>query len=367
MWKLIKNNKCKLNGIIVFCLFFYFFVLKSFSQQVNTLKDSSRFSYHLSNCNFVWNNEYFNDIVKGYTLIGFFFTPTVEYRFSPHIKASGGVHLLKYSGKEKFSQIAPVYSVTYKKNDFSLLFGTIKGTINHRLSEPIFLQERYFTHHLENGIQTLWEKPKFFLDIWLDWRNFIVKNDPKQEVLTAGISAQAYAVKNKNWELSVPISLLLEHRGGQIDTSSVAMKTAMNYGFGLQVTRHLPFKYLSKIHVESQYIGFLDNSPSVNSLFKDGYGILSKLCLHKGESFLSIAYWQAEKYLSLLGHPMYQCFSENGKSTNARELFIGKLYWNYFIYKGIELGFTSESFYDLREGNFDFTLGLTILINYSGF
>lgn len=363
MLKLTKNNLALKIG-----LFFLFFLTFSpcFSQK-SFLKDTLKLSFHLNNANFVWNNEYFNDIVKGYTLIGFFFTPTIEYRFTPHIKANGGVHLLKYSGKDKFSQIAPVYSVSYQKKDFSLLFGTLKGTINHRLSEPILLQERYFTNHLESGIQALWNKPKFFLDIWLDWRNFIVQNDSKQEVLTAGISAQAYVFKNENWELLLPISLLLEHRGGQIDTSSVAMKTAMNYSFGLQATRHLPFKYLSKIRITSQYIGFLDNSPSVNSLFKDGYGLLTKLSLYKGKSFFSIAYWEAEKYLSLLGHPMYQSFSANGKHKNNRKLFISKLYWNYLIYKGIDLGFTAETFYDVKSSDFDFTVGLTLLINYSFF
>lgn len=364
MLKRTKSN----NLALKIGLFFLFFLNFSFCfAQKDILKDTLNFNFHLSNANFVWNNEYFNDIASGYTLIGFFFTPTVEYRFSPRIKASGGVHLLKYSGKDKFSQVAPVYSVTYEKNNFSLLFGTLKGTINHRLSEPVFLQERYFTNHLESGIQALWNKPRFFLDVWLDWRNFIFKNDPKQEVLTAGISAQVYPIKNKYWEIFIPVSLLLEHRGGQIDTSSANMKTAMNYSFGLQANRHLPFKWLNKISIESQYVGFLDNSPSVNSLFKEGYGILTQLSLYKNKSFLRVAYWEAERYLSLLGHPMYPCSSENERHKNNRKLFVSKLYWNYFIYKGIDLGFTGETFYDMMNNDFDFTLGLTLLINYSFF
>ncbi len=327
----------------------------------------SDLSIGIENCNFVWNNEYFNPIVEGYTLIGYFFTPSIKYQFSPNLSAKGGVHLLKYSGVDKFTKVLPVYSVTYSKSDFSLTLGTLNGTINHRLSSPMFLAERYFTNNIENGLQTTLNKDKLFIDIWVDWRNFIFKNDNEQELLTAGFSSEVYPIKTDAWELSVPISVLLEHRGGQIDTASANMKTAMNYSGGLQLAYKTPTHFISKINISSQYHGFKDNSPTVESIFTKGSGLLTELGIFNKQSFIKIGYWKANKYLSMLGHPIFQCFSDKGaeKHTETRELFTTKLYWNYPIYNGIYLAFTGETFYDLKTSDFDFTTGLTLVINYN--
>lgn len=358
------------NIIIIFFAVVSFTITNGFAQVndnyiVDYKQDTNKFNLHLENCNFVWNNEYFNPIVNGYTLIGYFFTPTVEYSFTPNIRASAGVHLLKYSGKDKFSRIVPVYSVTYQKKDFLFIMGTLKGTVNHKLSDALFLSERYFTDNIENGVQALWNKPKLFLDIWLDWRNFIFKNDANQEHLTAGISSQIHLIKNDSWQLTIPASLLLEHRGGQIDTSAANMKTAINYGVGLNTIYSLNSKWINKIGIGGQYVGFKDNSPTVGSLYKSGYGTMVDVSVYRGSSFLKFGYWNAEKYLSILGHPIYQCMSEKGSDAKNRELLVTKLYLDYNIYKGINLGFTSEAFYDLKTYDLDFTVGLTLLINYS--
>jgi len=253
--------------------------------------DSSSLYFNFFNTNFLWDNEFFNDVYEGYTLIGYFITPQLEYHFTPNIKADIGVHLLKYSGVNTYSSVLPTYSVTYHKKDFALVMGNIYGTINHRLPEPMLFHERFFTNNLENGVQTIINKDRVYADVWLDWLNFIFPNDSKQEELTAGASTETSIIKKNGWIVSIPASIILSHHGGQIDTSSVHMKTAMNIGLGLRFSKALNYKYLDKVSIDVRHIKFVDNSPTIESLYPNGDGLLSRMKLGWKDSFFELGYW----------------------------------------------------------------------------
>ena len=60
------------------------------------VKDSNALYFNFSNANFLWNNEFFSDIIEGYTLIGYHVTPQLQYHFSPNFKIDAGAHFLKY-------------------------------------------------------------------------------------------------------------------------------------------------------------------------------------------------------------------------------------------------------------------------------
>ncbi len=382
-------------------------------------QDSNSLYFNFYNCNFLWNNEFFNDVVEGYTLIGYFITPTLQYHFNKNIKIEVGAHFLKYSGLNKYSTISPYYSATYYKKDFAFVMGTLYGTVNHRLNEPMYFFEQYFTNNLENGLQVIWDKNKFYLDIWLDWRSFIFENDTKQEELTAGISTELSVLKKDSWELSIPASLLLIHEGGQVVNSDANIKTAMNYSLGINIHKITNHKILNKIEGEFLGIGFSDNSPTVESLYKNGYGLLSNIKIHHKTSFLQAGFWYGNKFLSPMGHPMYQCFSvkDAGHQENLLEmesqlndykeiytdksldnltrlialkeamelqnaynvaaqkeyhkkeriLINAKLFYSKDLYEGINLGLMGEAFYDINSSYFDYTIGVTLLIKHSFF
>lgn len=343
---------------------------KTYQQSEKPFKqDSSALYFDFYNCNFVWNNEYFNDVVEGYTLIGYHATPTLRYHFNKNIKIEAGVHLLKYSGIDSYSTVKPVYSATYQNKDFALIFGTLSGTANHNLQAPIYFFERYFTDNLESGLQYLLKKSRVDLDLWVDWRNFIFENDNEQEKLTAGFSTQYYPVKNDNWKITVPVSVLLIHQGGQIDTSDIHMKTAMNYSLGVNVLKPIPSKWITAVQGEVHFMGFSDNSPTVESIYEKGQGYLGNIQLKHNESFLEMGYWYGYHFLSVMGNPMYQCHStlSEDKNQTERSLVNVKLFLDKRIYRGIHLSFLAETFYDTKNGNFDYSTGLSLLIDESFF
>lgn len=357
---------------LVTCLFesFAFKYPKQYQSKSDAfIADSNSLYFNFNNSNFLWNNEFFDNVVEGYTLIGYHVTPTFEYHFNKNIKIEAGAHLLQYAGLDKYTDVLPVYRATYHSKDFALVMGTLYGTVNHNLPEPINSFENYFTQNLETGLQAIWNKKHFEIDLWLDWQHFIFKDDSTQEELLGGFAATSYLLKNKNWEISIPTNAIVKHRGGQIDTSEANMVVAFNYGIGLQAKRNFSFKHLTAIEGEFQYLGFKDNSPTVESIYDNGFGYLTNLRLLKADSYLQFGYWQSDQFLSVYGHPMYQSKSDVEPAFNAknRNLFTTKLFYSKNIYRGIYLGVMGEIFYNTDSGEFDFTTGINLVIKQNFF
>ncbi|MFA6401099.1 MAG: hypothetical protein WCX31_05665 [Salinivirgaceae bacterium] len=333
------------------------------------IKDSNALYLSFSNANYLWNNEFFSDVVNGYTLIGYFITPELQYHFNEHLVIQGGVHLLKYSGIDNYTRVVPTYSAIYTKNDFTLIMGNIRGTINHKLPEPILFSERYFANNLENGVQYILEKERFHFDTWLDWQNFIFPEDDSQEKLTAGISAIPSILKTEEWEVMLPASFIIGHEGGQIDTNETPMKILINAEIGIKAENKLSYKFLDKILLESHLIGFKDNSPTVTSIYSSGMGTLNQLTFGIKNSYFQIEYWKSSQFLSLMGHPIYQSYSEKGELYHQknRELLNLHLFYSKDIYRGIYLGLMGDTYFDLINGNVDYSMGLTLIIKHDFF
>ncbi len=326
-------------------------------------KELKPYKFGLTNSNFVWNNEYFNPITKGYTLIGYFLAPKLGYTLSPNLDIEGGVYLLKYSGHDDFSDVLPIYSVKYHEGDLTFVLGTLKGTVYHGLDDVLLAKERYFTH-LENGLELTLVKKAYRLDIWLDWRHYLFKGEDDQELLNAGFASNFKLFQNEEWLLDMPISLLVEHRGGQIDTSDKNIKTVSNYSSGVNITKNLDIDMLDKLSFTARYFGFKDSSPKPESIYTKGYSYKASARAFWGKSFMELAYYKADRFLSILGHPIYQCFSETGKHAKTRELLVGGLFLDHEIKKSIDLSFTVEGFYDQDTQDFDYTTGIVLDINF---
>lgn len=333
------------------------------------IKDSSALYFNFSNANFLWNNEFFNDVVEGYTLIGYWISPQLQYHFSPSLRIDAGAHFLKYSGIDSYSTILPTYAITYSKNDYSLTMGTLSGTVHHNLSEPLFYSERYFTDNIENGVQYLLNKNKIGLDVWLDWRSFIFHGEDKQEELIFGVNAIPQLLKTNGFKLEGVASLLAGHRGGQIDVSANNMKTVFNYGLGFCASKSINFKWMDEISLESQYVGFYDNSPTVESIYEQGGGVLNNLRFSKKDSYFQVGYWSSNKYLSLMGHPIYQSFSSVDPLLHKekRNLITANIFYSKSIYQGVYLGLMGDLFYDIDTKTTDYSMGLTLIVNHDFF
>src|SRR5580765_8127620 len=107
--------------------------------------DSNKLFFGVNLLGFVKDNEYDqyrNPVITGYTLFGYQFSPTLSYHVTKNIRVDGGIYLQKDFGNSTFSTIAPIFSVKYQKKYFSVIFGNLDGSLNHRLIEPLYNFER---------------------------------------------------------------------------------------------------------------------------------------------------------------------------------------------------------------------------------
>lgn len=326
------------------------------------MADSAALHLAIDNYNFLWNNEFFGPIDKGYTLIGFNLQPALEYHFSPNIKAKAGVRLTKYSGLDKFTDCLPVYSVTWHTDKLAVTMGTINGASFHRLPEPVMHRERQLVNNYENGMQIVYNTNRLFADVWVDWQDFIFRGDNKKEAIFGGASVEWRAVQTDALELELPASFVIYHKGGQIDTDTTPMKLFYYPSVGVRLG--LPTDgFLNRISATTQVVGYKDNSPTPRSLYDGGWGWLSDIKLMHGTSSLSVSYWLADSFIAQQGNPMFMCRSYDGTTDQQRrsmlttELNLAKDVTDYFT-----VALTAVGYYDLKNSAFDYTYAFTFVL-----
>jgi hypothetical protein len=326
--------------------------------------DSSSLYFHFINDNLFWNNEFFNPIVEGYTLLGYHVEPTLEYHFTPNIKVNAGIHLLKYFGVEKYSKILPIYTVTWHNDHLAFVMGTIHGASFHQLPDQIMNAETQWTDNVENGAQILYSTNRIFADVWVNWKTFIFPNDNKQEEIFAGISAKWTFLQQNGFELKLPVSLIIYHKGGQIDTLDRHLKTLVNYTGGLVLSHDMPYRFLDKLSLEMHAMGYADNSPSPESIYQSGVGYQSSLKLHSKQSYLSVGYWYADHFLSIVGNPIYQCYStvDSTKHAKYRQLVTAEVHLSKQIVNYCQIALMANSYFDIKSSQFDYSYGVSITL-----
>jgi hypothetical protein len=176
-------------------------------------RDTGKLFLHVESTAFLKNNEYFSPFAYGYTGIGIYFKPTLDYYFSSRLTINAGVYMLKYAGLDNLTQTIPIFTIRYKPTEtIDIIMGNIYGTGNHRLAEPLFRYDLFYQHHIEYGIQFLWNRKHFKTDLWLNWRHFIQPGDTTQEKLTVGSSSSIILYDDRSIKVIVPVQLLITTR-----------------------------------------------------------------------------------------------------------------------------------------------------------
>lgn len=302
------------------------------------------------------NNEFHSPLCKGYTLPGFRLTPTLKYTFSPAAEIEAGAYMMYYWGSKSYPDCnyfgLPDYSdksnkglhaLPYLRAKLTSKFGLqviIGNLVNptHGLIEPMYAQERLLTADPEAGIQLRYSHPRISADVWVDWRTFIYNHSPYGENFVFGATAKAMLTRpGSRWQLSLPVQVLAEHLGGEIDDTDLGVSTLLNAAAGLRL----------------EYTGL---APAVNSLGIEAYGLISKQVAGSlwtlesgnaiyGQAFIEthgfragIGAFHARKFVSLCGLPLFGALSNIDSSVlNSPTTFCANASYTYTFAPGVEL------------------------------
>ncbi len=319
---------------------------------------------------FIKNNEYFNNIVEGYTLFGYQLKPYLSLYPSKNVRIDAGGYFLRDFGGHRFRQIKPYFMVKYVVPHFSIIFGDIEGTLTHRILEPLYDFERIINKRMEEGLQFKWDSRKLNIDTWINWENFIQLGDSDQEIFNAGLQANYYLVNVSSFTLSIPLQVLARHHGGQINVGNAPVYTVYNTATGIRAgLRFRKRSWLEVLQFEGYYLGYSGEAISSVVPYSGGNGILAQFMAGNRFVNLYVSYWKGHDFYAPIGTPYYQSvsvtYAGDHYSEADRNLLFFRLCFQKKLSENLDLAFRFEPIYDLDNHILDHSESLYLRFNTS--
>ncbi len=361
-----------------FWLLLFFFSLSTTAQYnklliINNSADvkSHTLTLQIDNISFVKDNEYFNLIADGYTLLGNQSELSLIYQAHQNYRFTAGFYALKYFGAQGFEPLIPYIGLQIKQGNSRFYFGKLYTADLHQLSGEIYAFERLLDQHrIEHGLQHRFKNEHWQTDTWLEWEHFIQKGDNRRERLNFG-QTTTFKQNFKQWELRVPLQIYLQHRGGQINvrTGNNNVNNAVviaNSAIGFSLENKL--NKLTSAGIKYQYFSHAVNTDNPEELlFKSGYAHKLQIFAKYRHWQTYLSYWQANRFVAPKGDDMYQSVSRRiEKYTDSqnqpvtvfsnhtephRKLFSLTTTYRKEIFKDLDLAFVVDAYYQLNKSS----------------
>jgi hypothetical protein len=325
--------------------------------------DSGKLFLGLNALGFFKNNEYVRTIIDGYTLFGYQFQPYLSYNIAKNIRIDAGAYFQKDFGNSNFSTTAPIFAIKWKKREYSVIFGNLESSLNHRLIEPLYDFERMLNNRLETGVQMQVNREDLFVDIWIDWQYMQYWRDTKQEQLVAGLSAQKRILTAGNSTFSIPVQVITRHQGGQLDMAGLPIQTLVNSAIGLNWSL-ASNGMIRGITLNGFYLYDKDLT-NARQAYQDGDGVYvnGTLSTKYGLDIMA-SYWKGNEFMSFEGGKIYPAVSyfDPNRIQPKPNLMILRFLYDYKIADNLYLTLRYEPYYDLSFKTFQYSYGL--YVNY---
>jgi hypothetical protein len=341
----------------------------SFYKKADDAK-AGELNFRFESLGFFQNNEYVSDLVDGYTLTGAMFRPKFTYSPVAGLYMEAGAHLIKYNGKDQLVNAVPWFSARYRFSDrFSVVTGNLDQTNQHGLPEQLWEPERIYIDKPEAGLQFIYSNTKLNAQTWVNWEQFIQKNDPYQERFTVGVSAKYNAIETSGLLIKLPVNLLFYHQGGEINSAvngtRPQMQTHANVSAGWELAMKVGEK-VKTINLNGYWLGYKAVTEDSNTLpFSKGHAYLLETSAQTRNSKISLSYWNAFQFIAPKGRLLYQSVSDSDPTYTEpdRSIISAKYFWQRNITKEARVAFQVEAYRDMSSGDFSYSYGFFLLLN----
>ena len=325
---------------------------------VDSLENNSLY-FKLNSETFLKNNEYFGDFSKGMTITGFKIIPFLSYKAKEKTEISIGMMLQKYSSYNNLNKSIPLFRIEHKpNNNINLIGGKLYSNLNHKLIEPLYGFDNYFFNNVEEGIQFIFNYPRIKSDIWIDWEQFILWNDPFQEKFTFGTSNSLNVIKPGNQNLNVDLQSLISHRGGQITSLDTNIQNLINVSPGLNYSFYFNEKTILSVFAYMPVS--IDASPNKETKYENGIGYYPGIKLIINNFHIHMAYWNAYRFYGHKGEALYNSGSsyDNTLFHYNRQLLNFRFRYSLLNKSGFKLAAGLETFYDLKTNKLEYNYSI---------
>jgi len=266
--------------------------------------DSSHLKFHFDNLSYFRNAEYLSRVDKGSTYIGFQAMPYVQYSFNEKAQIYGGFNLRYDFGNPAIQSIEPYFKFTYDDVlQHNIVFGSLNGTLQHKMIEPLYDYEKAITDRFEQGLQI--SKPGKYLtyDAWIDWHDMIYYDDPKNEQFVAGYNVYLNPISTEKNKLSFNAQGITVHSAGEIDVNSSPNSVEYNFAYGIEYTHF--FSEHTNLFMSGHAAFYEDRSDNKVHGIIDGVGQLGVLRLTHKEYQFVVNYWDSHQFQGPWGEQLY--------------------------------------------------------------
>ncbi|MCD7721323.1 MAG: hypothetical protein LUI09_03745 [Prevotellaceae bacterium] len=322
-----------------------------FSDSLGTDAETQVLALKVDATAFFRDNEYDGSkLTNGYTLPGVRLRPVLAYNPISQIHLELGAYAIFYDGARKYPNYAYHDIATWKGNQYSrgshalpffraearlrsltLVLGDIYGAQNHRLIYPLFNPELSLSADPEMGFQLLLNRKRIHFDAWIDWQSYIYKLDTHQEAFTVGGNAEIrWNTDRGRVKWTTPVQLLIQHRGGEQDTTQLGVQTVTNASVGLRLDLDPRRHVLSHVRAEANALLSYQQSGHLWP-FKTGYATHASAELTLWQSLcLEAGYVGAPKqYANLFGNPFLGTLSTVDDALQLRGIHTAYLRADY--------------------------------------
>ena len=327
---------------------------------------TGNFYLAVDNVNFFKNNEYKSELATGYTLTGVWLRPKIVFYPDAKLRMEFGGHVLKYNGRDEYYHLSPWFNVHYQPTEkISIILGNLNADQNHNLPEPLADPEMFLTSKPEAGLQAKYNSRRFAADLWIDWQQFIVKDDPFKERFAFGAVANWKILEKNNMNLSIPFTFYGLHQGGEIDIAPELAKSFISITPGLSFKKNISDRNFRGWSLNTNFS--LSTYPDDNSIFKatKGWGFYANGTIDTRLGGLTLAYWHGHQFYMPQGGILYQNLSKTGsKMIPENELLNLKYHFVHEIFQNTFFGFVFDYYYDTINKHTMNSEGLYLIVNF---
>lgn len=340
---------------------------------------------------FMRDAEFFLPYTKGYTALGFFLRPYAQHRLGRYVQLTMGVELTGVAGYSGLRAWQPVVRMEYEPfENFRLVMGSLYGTLSHGLYEPMFDRERYIYAHQEEGMQILAKVPFGYAgagwttDTWLHWENLLEPWQSDQERFTLGSNNEVVfwtdspADGRRRWEVSVPLSFVGSHRGGQFSALDTCIQTLFNESATLRMKAWIGARD-NLLRLDVPVFWYQDMSPKGERrlAYSNGWGVWPQVgadiplsgkqeriddTKKRGDWHLMVqgGYWYGYRYIAPRGSYLFQSVSwhDPNFAVDVRQMATARVAVENTFRGQLLLGADVELYYDVVEKGVDLAVGI---------
>ncbi len=314
----------------------------SYGQWDNTFFDLERkdtqvglLQLNVESLGYFRNSEYKSRIDQGRTLFGYQMWPELSYQSSDKVQVSLGLFVQQDFGADEAIIKRPTFSFQFTNNGHFIRFGTLMGAMQHQLVEPLYDPERVIENRLENGFQYRRNTKRFDGEFWIDWHKMIYQNSPFREEFTTGIRIEPKQyLKEDRHVLSLPISAISFHKGGEIDTSHMPTISNFNFDYGLRYRYRPTNGFIDSIDLQGHALYYEDISTEPEN-YIDGLSQYMSLALYAKGFGLMLNYYDAHQFHNPMGDVVYRSVSARNNTYvfDYRKVAMVRLQWQKEIAK----------------------------------